>query len=266
MSEENITTNSNDNEEFELNHSDKLVGIFTEPCKTFSSISKFPLKVKDWIVPLLFFIVVLVISSVLMMSNPIIKNHVVQKQNETIQKMVDDGILTQQQADAQMSGAEMFMEGPLFIVIQAVSISITMFIMFFIVTGFYFLFAKYVLKGEGSFKGVMVSYSLPLYISIIQSIFVVILAFVFDRIVGGINANAFLDISTQEFGGFMLSKIDPFSIWFYSVFAIGLAKLFNSGNVKKFFYMVFGVWIGTNIILFFIASGSPFLQRMIGIM
>ena len=38
----------------------------------------------------------------------------------------------------------------------------------------------------------------------------------------------------KEFSGFILSKVNPFSIWFYSVFGIGLAKLFNSDNVKKY--------------------------------
>jgi len=253
-----------DHDDYELNHTDKLVGIFTEPVKTFSSIANFPLKGKDWVVPLLILIVVTIISSVLMMSNPIIKNDVIQKQQAEIQKMVDEGNITQQQADAQKNATSAFMEGPIFVAVQAVSITIGMFIVFFVVTGVFYLFVKFAMNGEGSFKGVMVAYGLPMYIAMIQVIVVVILALTMDKLVSGINPAVFLGMETKELGGFFLSKIDPLSIWFYSVFGIGLAKLFKSDDTKKYILMVLAVWLGSNIILFFIAQSMPMLGRFIG--
>ena len=48
----------------ELSHSDKMIGVFSEPAKMFAHTSKFPPRNKDWVIPvLIFFIVVALIST-----------------------------------------------------------------------------------------------------------------------------------------------------------------------------------------------------------
>ena len=54
-----------ENEEFDIGHSDKLVGLFTEPGKTFSKMSNFPPKTVDWMIPILIVIVVSILSQLL---------------------------------------------------------------------------------------------------------------------------------------------------------------------------------------------------------
>lgn len=264
MSEETEQVIDNQ-DDYELNHTDKLVGVFTEPSKTFFSIAKFPLKGKDWFIPLLLMIVVAILSSVLMMSNPIIKNEVIKKQNAEIQKMVESGDLTQQQADQQKNGSRAFMEGPIFIAVQTVSIAIVMPIVFFIITGVFYLIVSFGMKGEGTYKGVMISYAMPMYIAMIQSIVVVILSISMDKMLTGVNLALLLNMETKEFLGFIVSKIDPLSIWFYTVFGIGLAKLFKAEETKNYIIMVLAVWLSTSIVFFFLAQSMPFLGRFVGI-
>lgn len=66
-----------EDEEFEPSHTDKMVGVFTEPASTFENMSKFPPKVADWLLPLILMIIVAIASNVLMMNNPIIQQEMV---------------------------------------------------------------------------------------------------------------------------------------------------------------------------------------------
>ena len=47
------TQGTPESEEMELNHSDKMIGVITEPTSTFSKIAKFPPKTMDWFLPML---------------------------------------------------------------------------------------------------------------------------------------------------------------------------------------------------------------------
>ncbi len=157
-------------DEFELSHSDKLVGLFTEPAQTFEKIAQAPIKVIDWLVPLLIFIVVLSLSTVIMQSNPQIKYQMLEKQTETMEKSfskyVDSGAMTQEQADTQLDAMRERMDGGMAMLIpQIIGIVIFTFIVFFILAGFYYGVARLILNGDGTFGNAMVAYGLPFYIA-----------------------------------------------------------------------------------------------------
>ena len=99
---------------------------------------------------------------------------------------------------------------------------------FFIIALVYWLVAKFVLKGEGNYAGTMVAFGLPYYISIIQVIVMVILALSMNKFFQGTSVASFIDSDTSTITGFLLSKLDIFSIWFYAAVSIGLAKMFKS--------------------------------------
>ena len=253
-----------DNPEYELNHTDKLVGVFTEPGNTFKTISHFPAKTIDWILPLLLLIIVTIISTILIFSNPIIKNNMVEKQKANIQKLADNGTITQEQANTQKDMTERFMSGPLFYVIQGGAVFFGFLLIFFVVTAFYFMLIKFVMKGEGGYKNMLVAYSLPSYILVIQSILVVILSITSDKMAMGTNLAFFLGMDIKDFLGFLLSKVDPLSIWFYVVLGIASAKMFKSEETGKYIGMIIGVWLVGNIVLFFLAKSLPMLGGFIG--
>jgi len=258
-----------DEEEYELSHTDKLIGVFTEPIRMFSKVSQFPPKVVDWIVPLLLLIIVASLSNVVLMTNPTLKYSIIEKQLEETERQLDDlvesGQMSQDQADTRLERTREFMEtkGGLQIMISVVAILIFTFLLFFIISGVYLLMSKYLLKGEGSYSSSMVAYGLPYYILILQVIIVVILSLLFDRMFTSVSVAAFAEMDVKTFGGFVLSKVDPLSIWFYAVVSIGLSKMFKSENKEKYFGMVFGLWIGFSIIFFFLAKQFAILQSFI---
>ncbi len=251
-------------EEQELSHTDKLVGVFTEPMPMFTKTAQFPAKTTDWITPLLLVIVASIISIFVAFSNPAIQQEVKAENEKQIQKMVDEGKLTQEQADQQMEMSEKFMGGAIFYITTTISTFIFWFIFFFIAAGFFHLAAKWILKGELTYKDSMVAYGLPFYILIIQVIVTLILTLVFEKSFKTTSVAAFLTLDKQSFLNFFLSKIDVFSIWFYVVVGIGFAKMAKSNDTKKYIILVLGLWIGFSLVFFALGKYIPFLERFNG--
>jgi len=266
---DNDTNQSSLPEENEMNHSDKMIGIFTEPSKTFDSVSKFPTRTKDWLLPIFLLLLIVAVSRIIVMNNDEIKFEMKQKQltkiEEGFNKAVKDGTMTQQQADEKMDNIQEQMDkfgrGPIGIVIQTVSIFIVGFIMFFIMTGIYFLFAKFLLKGDGTYVGALVANGLSAYIGIITIILAAILSLIFSRMLNDVSVASLMNSDKSTIIGFILSKLDILTIWAYIVFSIGLSKMFKSVSTGKYYAMVFSVWIIGTFILFILSKSIPFLQN-----
>ncbi len=133
---------SPDSREIELSHSDKIAGVFSEPAKTFEITSKFPLRTIDWILPIILLLILSIISQFILFNNPEISYQMQQKQREAVQKMVDEGKITQEQADKQSQ----FMTGSVMVIIRSVSTLIFGFIFFLIITGSIFSFLQICVK------------------------------------------------------------------------------------------------------------------------
>ncbi|MCF8241450.1 MAG: YckD family protein [Melioribacteraceae bacterium] len=250
-------------EEEELGHSDKLVGVFTEPGATFSAMADQP-KTTDWLIPLLLVIVLAIASNFIYMSNPIIRQQAIEKQVTAIDEAVEAGTITQEQADQQknfIQNGDQAMKMQL--IFQSIGTVIVLFILFFLLSLVYFLLAKFALKGEGSYKSAMSAYGLPGYISAIQIVVMIIIAMSADKLVTGTSLAILLDSDKQTFSGYLISFIDPFKIWFFALLSIGLAKMFKSESNGKYYGAVFGLWIGFSIIFFFIAQAVPFFKSFI---
>ncbi len=259
-------------EETELTHTDKLVGVFTEPQPMFSKVAKFPAKTMDWLIPVLVVIVIAILSQFVMQSNPEIKRQQQDKMMQNIEKGFDDAVkegrMTQEQADQQLEQMEENMTsgaGNMFQTIGIiVGIPFGMFLIFFIVSGFFLLVSKYGLKGEGTYKDVMVAYGLPMYISVIEIIVTVIAALALSKMMTAFSAADLMGMDKTTTTGFLLSRINPLTIWYYVVFGIGLAKMNKSEDVKKYVFVVVGIWLGFSILFHFLSKAVPFLANFAG--
>ena len=145
-----------------------------------------------------------------------------------------------------------------------VGIPIVTFLFFFVVSGVFLILAKFVLKGGGTYKEAMVAYGLPHYITAIQIIIMVIAALAMNKLFTGVSVADFTSTEKNTIVGFLLGKLDVFSIWFYVVFGIGLAKMFKSSNTQKYIIGVVAVWLGFGLIFFALAKAVPFLSFLAG--
>ena len=255
-------------QEPELSHSDKLVGIFSEPGKTFESIAKFPIRTIDWVLPVLAMLVVVIISQFIMAGNPQIKAEMKQKQIDAIEKRfqeaVDKGTMTKEEAESQLQTTEDQMDkmsGTIGKVFTAISILVFGFLAYLVIAGFYFLIIKFIFKADGTFQHVLVTTGLTSYIGIISMVLVTIFALVTGKMARDVSVATLFSVDTKTFVGFLLAKLDVFSIWMYFVIALGMTKLFNAGDSKKYYYFIFGAWIVWSLLVFVLMKSVPFLQN-----
>jgi hypothetical protein len=253
--------------EEELSHTDKMTGIFTEPSATFEKIAKFPVKTSDWILPVILLFIIISLTQILVMSNEEIYFQAKQKQeeqlNKTFDKMVESGQMTREEANKQIDSAKERMamgRGPVGWIFQTVAIFIFGFISVFLVVLIHFLLAKFALKGNGGYTSALVANGLPAYIIIIQVVITAIIAMSMNQLMTDLSAASLMDADKSTFTGWVLGKIAPFSIWAYAVVSIGLAKMFKSASTKKYYFLVFGVWILGSLLLWGIGKAVPFLS------
>jgi len=247
----------------ELNHSDKMIGIFTEPTKTFEHTAKFPPRNKDWVIPLVIFLFIVAVIRMVSMMNEEVYFEAKQKQIDAIEKMVESETLTREDGDSAIDSIDEqmeFMQGPVGWVITIATTLIFGFIVFFIIVGIYFLFVKLLLKGEGGYASALVANGLTAYISTVQYIIVGILTMAFGALINDTSLAALLGTDRGTIAGFLLAKIDPLSLWAYIILSIGLAKMFKSQSTGKYYVLVFSLWIVGGLLLFLIAQAVPFLS------
>jgi hypothetical protein len=254
------TTNGNG----ELNHSDKMIGVFTEPAKMFQHTSKFPTRNKDWVIPVLILFLVAALIRILAMTNKEVYFEAKKQQIERVEKMVENGTLTKEQGDEAINRIDQqmeFMQGPVGWVIAIATTLIFGFIVILIIVGFYYLLIRFLLKGEGTFSSALVAMGLTMYISILQLIIAGILTMLLGRMLTDTSLASFMSIDKNTITGWLLAKVDPISIWGYIILAIGFAKMFKSETTGKYYALVFGSWIIVMFILFQVSQAVPFLQN-----
>ena len=267
-SNETITPNEKTNGgNGELNHSDKLIGVFTEPSNTFSITSKFPPRTKDWFLPILFLLLAAALVQIILTNNEEIAFQAKQKQMQKIEAQFDEavksGAMTREQANEQLDRISEQMEqgrGATGMIIQIVSLFVVGFLIFFIYSSIYFVLSKTALKGEGQFASAMVANGLASYIGIIHIILAAVLSLLLGRLIPYIDLTAIMGVERATLTGFLLGKVDPFSIWMYTVLGIGLSKMFHSSSSAKYIAMVLGVWVAITFVFFMLAQAIPFLQ------
>ena len=185
---------------------------------------------------------------------------------ERIEKMVESGMMTREQADEAIDAIDQqmaFMNGPVGWVITIATTLIFGFIVIIIIVGIYYLLIKFLLKGEGTFSSALVAIGLTTYISILQMIIAGILTMLFGKMITDTSLASLMGSDKMTLAGWFFAKIDPISIWAYVVLSIGFAKMFKSESTGKYYMLVFGVWLIGMFILFQLAQAVPFLQNFV---
>jgi hypothetical protein len=236
-------------EENELSHSDKAAGVITEPGVTFSETAKYPPRAKDWLIPLTIYVILFVASQIIQYSNPVISYDAKQKQIEAMEKRLDqqvkDGEMTREQADQFIEG----MERMNFFIFRIIGSFLGFVVFFFIIAALYYLFGRFVFKGDGSYSSAMVSMALPLYIGIIEVLIYTIAALVMEQGMANASIGSFLDIMPDTGYGLLMWLINPIAIWMNVVVAIGLSKMYKR-NVLPFVILVFVFYVLAMLIVY----------------
>ncbi len=94
MENNETLNNEQTNQQQELSHSDKMIGVFTEPSNTFEAIAKFPVRSIDWVLPVVIVFILIGLMRSLAMLNEEVALQTRQAQIEMFDKMVSEGKMT----------------------------------------------------------------------------------------------------------------------------------------------------------------------------
>lgn len=243
----------------EMSFTDKLASILIEPSKVFENVKTFGPKVVDWLIPVLILIVLTILSTYFITSNPEIKAELDAKQRQAIEEGLDKevkaGKITPQQKEEQLEQIEKFSTGPVIQLFQYISVAVFMFVFAFILAAVYYLVWVLILKGKGSYNHALSVYGLSLFINMIEVILVAILALMLNKMIYGFNVAAFIDIEKGTTLSYILSKINPFTFWWLYVIGVGLGKVYLIEKNKSLI-TIFAIWLVYVVIAKFI----PFLS------
>ncbi len=253
-------------EEESVSVSDEIVGIFTEPSTIFSKIKERGVKTIDWLLPVLIFSIVVSLVNFFSLNDPEIRMQLQEKQMQKIEKnfqtLVDNGTMTQEQADKQLDKVssqldEQFEKGKW---IQFISTILVTFVLVLFLAGFFYLVVKFGFKGSGTFKDALVAYGLPYYVLAVGYLVVGILMFLLGKPLSSLSVASLLDVDSSTLTGLLLAKLDVIGIWFYALIGIGFAKMFNIKSVTKVVSWIFIIWIGFALLLFLAGQAFPILK------
>ncbi len=245
----------------ELSFSDKFTGAITAPAATFESIAKFELKTSDWLLPITIMLAAAALFTILKFTDPQVADDMWTKQkNQTIEQLKKENKSAEQikQIEAAMEQQKEMMSGPIGYVFIVVPIFIGGFIMFFIATGIYLLLAKLILKSPVTYKGMMITYSLPALLGIGGMVITTILTLVMSQMINDTSLASFLTVKGPLKS--YLSIVDPIKLWSAYITGIGLAKLSNSSDTNKYIAFSIGVLVAFYLVLGTLSLVFPGLQ------
>jgi hypothetical protein len=230
---------------------DKAAGVFYEPSKVFASFKTSPVKVADWLVPVLLLAVVIGVSTYVRFSSPDLRFQMAEQQEQRFDKMVAQGKMTADQAaqarERMESGSSAFMAIGIFGAVVAT------FIIFFVAAGIWVLIGKIFLKGNVNYSQMMGVAGLSSWISIVGVILSIVITVLLSRLDGGLHLGMFTQMSSDKTYS-LLRNADLFTIWNLGVTSIGIGALSGKKGFLPAAY-VFGIWIVIVLISVFALGG-----------
>ena len=221
----------------------RLLNIFAAPGDVFEELKSSPPSVANWLVPALILMLVGMLSSVIMFSQPSIAQSIREQQQKVFEKQVSSGKMTQQQADQAVAMAEKFSGPGMLKLFGCVSAATTSFIMPFWSAFVLWLIARFYLKVPLPFMKVLEVAGLTLMIVALAVVVKTLLVVV----TGNLYAAPSLILLVKHFDPrnpvhSILAMFDVLTFWLLAVRALGLAKL-TGASFGKTAVAVFGLWL-----------------------
>lgn len=234
---------------------DNAAGIFYEPSKVFDWFKSAGIKVSDWLVPVLLLALLVALSAYVRVSSPELRSQIIQQQEKAIDKMVNEGKMTPEQAEQAKSIMEDRFSSGSVIGISAFSAFVFIFIVFFIISGIWYMVGRYALKSQLTYSQAMGIVGISNWILIVGSVVGTAITVALARLDGGLHLGLIRQMSTTDKLYLAMAKVDLFTIWSLLIISIGLAR-FSNRKTSEAAVWVFGLWIVWAILSVFVLGGK----------
>lgn len=234
----------------------RLLNVIAAPGDVFTEIKSAPTQVANWLVPVLLFAVVGIISVCIMFSQPAIRQTIHDQQVKALDKQVQQGKMTQAQEDQALQVMDKFMGPTMLAVFGSIGMVMTSFISVFWWALVLWLLGRWLLKAHfGYLKAVEVAGLSSLIISL-GMVIGTPLCVIFGRL----NAGPSLALLVSDFDlsnrvHLLLGAANAIYFWHTVVLAVGLAKL-SGASTARAALVVFTYWVLIELLLIAVGLGS----------
>jgi hypothetical protein len=228
-----------------------LSDVFTSPSDVFQNLKGTASAPMLWVMPLIAMFLITVLSSVILFTNETLKTEMKEIQSKAIQKMVDDGKLTQEQAEKAESKTESM--GGMMIAFAVIGGTIAVCAFYFGGALILWLANKTILKSSAGYGKHLELYGIASWIGVLGGIITIMMMLG----LGSISATpsgaiAFLGSfdSTNKLH-MLCASLNIFSIWQTAIIGIGLSKLSGKsiGAGVGISFALWIIWVAISILL-----------------
>jgi hypothetical protein len=233
----------------------RMMNVFASPGEVFEEVKRTPNQTTNWLVPAILAAVVGVVATVLIFSQPTIKRQIREQQEKAFQQQVNEGKMTQQDADKILAGMEKFM-GPMMMVGGSLSVIAMAFGRLFLWGLVMWLIARWLLKVDVPYLKMVAVAGLSSLIITLGGIVQLLLGVILGKMMATVSLALFLkDFEFTNRMHFLLAAVNLFKLWAMVLLGLGLARLTASSWAKATLLMLI-YWAVFSLVLIGIGLGQ----------
>jgi hypothetical protein len=222
---------------------DRLLNVFSSPSDAFEGHRESPSQPSLWLIPLSFTIVLTIVFTYLLFSNETLRSQMADIQGRAMEEQVQQGALTQAQADQIRERMENVGLGT-FMVFGALPAVVFACLYFFGGSFFLWLTSKVVLKNAAGYMKYVELYGLAAWIGILGFLVTILMILGMGSLFASPSAALAIMSEYDPLNKThrILSAINIFTLWQVSVVGIGLSKL-SGRSVGAGIALAFSLWV-----------------------
>jgi len=213
----------------------RAANVFASPGELYDEVAQVPVQTSSWLVPFLCMLLLAILSAFIVFSNPTFRDQILEPQRQELQKEVEKGKMTQEQAD---KATEMMEGGPMTLVIGTVSSAVVVTLVFFSIPLLLWLIVKFGFKSSADYKKILEVLGLTALIGILGSIVSLLMMHVFNTMYASPSGILFVmnSYDRHNVAHSLLAALNVFTLWQVVVAGVGIGKVGGKSS---------GVGVGT---------------------
>jgi len=233
----------------------RLLNVFAAPSEVFEEIKGSRPTIANWLVPALITAAVMAASMVIVASQPAIQQKIHEQQEQAVEKQVQAGRLTRQQADQQQAILEKFGSGKLLQVVAGATGMVFGIGRVFWWATVLWLLGRWLLRMQFPYGKAMEAAGVAGMIGVLGMIVTLLLQVNFSNPSASPSlALAVGDFDAKKPSHLLLAALDVFQVWQAGVLGAALARLAGVPFLRGAFVM-FGFWIVWQSLLIGLGTG-----------
>lgn len=221
----------------------RAANVFASPTELYSEVATQPVKASSWSIPYIVSLLLAIIFTYVLFSNPTLKQQVYDSQERAWKQAVAQGKMTQSQYEQMSNGMES--SGPtMFMIIGGGATVVIITVMFFGLALLLWLIVKLGLKASASYGKMLEVLGLASLISIAGTIVTLLLMNAFNTMYAAPGASLLImsSFDPTSTAHRFIAAINIFTIWEVIVLGIGISRIAGKSYGVGIGIMV-GLWI-----------------------